>query len=70
MEAPFVFHQQVHSAGNARCPTCRTAYPQPCVCGGLIHGAGELGENTEIITATECDQCGGSRDELEQADVA
>ena len=60
---------EVHSAGDPECAMCLDEYPEPCDCGGLIHGAPQDDGENEVIVVTRCDSCGRSEEDLE-TDVA
>ena len=60
---------EVHSAGDPECAMCLDEYPEPCACGGLIHGAPQDDGENEVIVVTRCDSCGRSEEDLE-TDVA
>ncbi|HXH84103.1 MAG TPA: hypothetical protein VNN07_14430 [Candidatus Tectomicrobia bacterium] len=59
-----VTEESVHHVGDARCPACAEDYPEPCRCGGLMHGEQTEVEDAEIVEATRCDQCGRTLDDL------
>ena len=65
----FLLADEIHTADDPECPMCLEEYPESCDCGGLIHGAGQPGDDGEVIVATRCDRCGGNEDEAE-VDVA
>jgi hypothetical protein len=57
-----------HRAGDHECPECYEEYPEPCRCGGLMHGAstGEEDEDGNVRLVTACDRCGRSEDMLDE----
>jgi hypothetical protein len=57
-----------HVSGNHGCPECVDGYPEPCRCGGLIHGAstGETDTDGNPVLVTACDACGRSEDMLDE----
>ncbi len=61
--------EQTHHVGDSQCPSCLEEYPEPCVCGGLVHAS--AGEEPDMdgspVPATQCDQCGRSEEELAEA---
>ena len=60
--------ETVHHIADGQCPTCLEEYPEPCRCGGLVHG--ELGEEQDtdgnFLVATRCDRCGRNEDQLDE----
>jgi hypothetical protein len=75
MTGSFTFENQVHYRGDHRCSACASEYPQPCRCGGLMHGASAIetaGEPEAVggiegdseVVFTRCDACGRSEDDL------
>lgn len=67
MAESFLLEEEIHHAGDARCPACLTDYPEPCPCGGLIHAAGDVDDDEgAVISTTRCDACGRSQDDLEE----
>jgi hypothetical protein len=62
-----VGNEPTHRVGDAQCPECWEAYPEPCPCGGLMHAAGsEEGEgDRDMWLATLCDRCGRSEDAID-----
>ena len=69
MGSSFVLEDQVHFRDDRRCPACASEYPQPCRCGGLVHGASGLAaprgsetvgaiEGDSEAVSTRCDACG------------
>lgn len=62
----FLLEDQIHDADDAECAVCAAGYPTRCVCGGLMHAAGEAEEEAEAIVSTKCGKCGRSEDDLEE----
>jgi hypothetical protein len=59
--------QPDHHVGDGGCPACSEQYPQPCACGGLMHGVvTDDPQAGTAWTATRCDQCGRSLDDVEE----
>ncbi len=58
-----------HCVGDPTCPQCWEEYPEPCRCGGFIHaaGGGEEDEEGNVLLVTQCDRCGRSEEQLEEA---
>jgi hypothetical protein len=58
--------ENAHRTGDAACTGCAEEYPEPCICGGMIHAepGGPEDETGEILLVTRCDQCGRSEDEV------
>lgn len=67
--ADLILGDEVHTVGDAQCPMCLDEYPEPCECGGLIHGTAQDGDESEVIVVTRCDGCGRSEEDLD-TDVA
>ena len=68
----FSLADEIHSVGDPQCPGCLEEYPEPCECGGLIHGSGQRDGEDGMILITRCDACGRTEeddDDLE-TDVA
>lgn len=75
MTRSLILEDQIHFSDDPECPACGSEYPQPCRCGGLMHGAsavetagesetvGAIEGDSEVI-ATRCDACGRSEDDL------
>lgn len=63
----FTLDDEIHHKGDPACPACSEDYPEPCPCGGLIHASGPAAEETpDIVLITRCDECGRSREDLEE----
>jgi hypothetical protein len=69
MTNPFLLEDQIHDADDLECSVCAAGYPTRCVCGGLMHAAAEVDEESETVMSTQCGKCGRSEDNLEE-DVA
>jgi hypothetical protein len=56
-----------HVIGDRTCPECWEDYPVLCLCGGLVHAAGEDedADGAELPAITRCDRCGRSEEEIE-----
>ena len=67
--ADLMLGDEVHTIGDPQCPMCVEEYPEPCECGGLIHGTPQDDGENEVIVVTRCDACGRSEEDLE-TDVA
>jgi hypothetical protein len=67
--ADLILGDEAHSAGDPQCAMCLDEYPEPCACGGLIHGAPQDDGENEVIVVTRCDGCGRNEEDLE-TDVA
>jgi len=67
MKRFFVIGDEIgHVVGDAECAQCPEDYPEPCPCGGLIHGAlGEEDPGQAEWPATRCDRCGRAEDTIE-----
>lgn len=63
--APLVLAGQTHAPGRADCPACGAGHPLPCVCGGLIHGAGDGAGHGGGDGDRRCDRCGPRYEELD-----
>lgn len=50
-----------HKEGSLKCPECLWGYPQPCSCGGVVHGEKVRVNEDAYVTVTECDKCGRHR---------
>jgi hypothetical protein len=81
MASVFVLDDQTHVGADRQCPACASDYPQPCRCGGLMHGASadavaEGSETTGAIegagaaVSTRCDVCGRSEDDQAEEEGA
>lgn len=57
--------EPTHRVGDAQCPVCWEDYPEPCPCGGLMHGAGIEEDERDVSVVTLCDRCGRSEDLLD-----
>src|SRR5204863_7630967 len=44
----FFLADEIHGVGDAQCPMCLEEYPEPCGCGGLIHGSGQRDGDDEV----------------------
>ena len=56
----------MHVVGDAGCPRCVEGYPEPCPCGGLLHGgAGEADAEGTEWPDTLCDRCGRSEETVD-----
>ena len=56
-----------HHVADPACAACSDEYPEPCPCGGLMHGMAT--DNTREGTAwetTKCDRCGRSEEDVEE----
>jgi hypothetical protein len=63
----FTLEDQVHHADDPECPACSEGYPERCQCGGLMHATGvATEENSDVVPITRCDQCGRSKEDLEE----
>jgi hypothetical protein len=56
-----------HHVGDLACPACSDESPEPCPCGGLMHGVAtdDTREGTAWAT-TKCDRCGRSKEDVEE----
>jgi hypothetical protein len=56
-----------HHVADPACAACSDEYPEPCPCGGLMHGVAtdDTREGTAWAT-TKCDQCGRSEEDVEE----
>ena len=72
--ADFFLADEAHNVGDPQCPMCLEEYPEPCECGGLVHGSGQRDGEDDLIVATRCDGCGrsggGEDDDDLETDVA
>ena len=50
-----------HEKGSMKCSRCVWGYPQPCSCGGVVHGEKMRTNEDAFVTVTECDKCGRHR---------
>jgi hypothetical protein len=77
MARSFILDDEVHFCADPDCPACASEYPQPCRCGGLMHGGSALepaGEPETVggiegdseAVSTRCDACGRSEDDLSE----
>jgi hypothetical protein len=57
-----------HQVADVQCPACTEPYPEPCPCGGLIHGTpgGETDIDGNPTFVTRCDRCGRTDDQLDE----
>lgn len=68
----FVLGEEVgHRVGDHDCGVCAEEYPEPCVCGGLMHAteSSETDADGNLVLVTGCDVCGRSEDEAAEASV-
>lgn len=60
-----VIEDLAHHVDDLTCPMCAEEYPEPCGCGGLMHG--EVSEVPDAdgndVIITRCDRCGRAEDE-------
>ena len=63
-----IAEEAIHHVGDSGCPACFEDYPEPCVCGGLVHAeaAGAEDEDGNLPVRTRCDRCGRSTDDVDE----
>jgi len=60
-QEPFTIDGFDHARGDPKCGQCWTLFPEPCKCGGLIHGQfGDEDADCDYWLYYACDKCGST----------